>query len=283
MSPWGSQEDIMQVLLPSKTCETTTLGWCWVLSHGSCNGLKCNLQDWILFSFSYSKDNRSAKMPMALSHLWWFEGEHFFHLLPWALSQPCHSKGSSWCSFTIEQLLQEKTWWGWARPGGAGTKWGAVVGWAGVKRVNEGEGLLSLSVALTRTYPSFSALISVSSGPIKARVSSFLLRTLRSIGYRGGAVNLKLCKPCQISVHTWFSNSALNLFSFQNPQSILITECFFVSPKRHTPFLALFEETFEKIFALIWHYRRIKPLNKTESQWNKKKELHPSILGWALG
>ena len=56
-----------------------------------------------------------------------------------------------------------------------------------------------LSVALSMAHPSFSSLLSLSSGPVKGRASSFLLHTLKSIGYRG-VLNLKLCKPCQISV-----------------------------------------------------------------------------------
>lgn len=79
-----------------------------------------------------------------------------------------------------------------------------------------------LSVALSVAHPSFSSLwFLYPLGLLRAEFSAFFC-TLKSIGY-SAVLNSKLCKPCQISVPNWFSNSSLNLFSFQNPQSILMT------------------------------------------------------------
>lgn len=118
-------------------------------------------------------------------------------------------------ALTVEQLLRDKVWRGWSWPGEVRKKWGVVTrrwdGWR--EREREGEGRLPLSVAPTVSDWSFSSLITLSAGPIQDRVSSFLLWALKSIGYWGEVLNLKLCQPCQISVHNWFSNSALNLFS----------------------------------------------------------------------
>ena len=52
----------------------------------------------------------------------------------WLLSQAVGSKGSSWCSFTTQQLLQGVVCWGRVQPGEVEQKWGAVVQWDGARR-----------------------------------------------------------------------------------------------------------------------------------------------------
>lgn len=168
----------------------------------------------MLFSFSYNKDNHSAKVPMALTHLWWFEGnlssstlrlDHPWSLIPGHSPRPPSSCHSPWAAKAAQMFFHLST----VAPGrvvgksqvrgsGNGMRSNERMGWT--KERAGGRRPPLLCVALSRAHPSFSSLLSLSSGPVKGRASSFLLHTLKSIGYRG-VLNLKLCKPCQISVH----------------------------------------------------------------------------------
>ena len=136
---------------------------------------------------------------------------------PWSLteaiqllSQPLGSKGSSNALSPANSCSRRVVGKSWLR--GSGMKWGAVRGWAGPGRGQEGGDLLSslcCSAWLVWAFLCFLYPLDLSRA-----VSSFLLHTLKSIGYRG-VLNLKLCKPCQISVHSWFLIVLFVLSSFK--------------------------------------------------------------------
>lgn len=124
----------------------------WVMQRSQIQRLGLNV-----VSFSHNKDNHSAKVPMALTHLWWFEGnlssstlglDHPWSLIPGHSLRPpssCHSPEQQrqlGCSFTFQQLLQEE-WWGRVSSGEVGIKWGAMRGWDGPRRGQVGDDLLS--------------------------------------------------------------------------------------------------------------------------------------------
>lgn len=91
--------------LPSKArdhWENPTLDCCWVNYHGSRNGLKHSFEDWILFPFPYSKDNHSAKMPVAFTHPCRFEGNHSPFTTGLELNSPGHSQRPPGSSHSLQ-------------------------------------------------------------------------------------------------------------------------------------------------------------------------------------
>lgn len=193
----------------------------WVTQWSQMQHLGLN----IVFLF-YSKDDHSARYPWPLCIYGGLREISFYtsdlhH--PWSLtpgpptlvpheviqllSQPLGSKGSS---FTSQHRPRRVV--GESRSGEVGMKWGAVRGWAGRRRGQEGGDLLSslcCSAWLVWAFLCFLYPLGLSRA-----VSSLLLHTLKSIGYRG-VLNLKLCKPCQISVHSWFLIVLFILFPFK--------------------------------------------------------------------
>lgn len=113
------------------------------------------------------------------------------------------------CSFTSQQLLQEG---GGEKSGrGSGSEMRSVGGWAGPRRGQEGDLLSSLWCSAWLVWAFLCSLYPLR---LSRAVSSFLLHTLKSVGYRG-VLNLKLCEPCQISVHSWFLIVLFILFPFK--------------------------------------------------------------------
>ena len=163
-------------------------------------------------------------------HLWWFEESLFLHLGPssplvphpgppplvprWVPSSFCHSP---WAAKAAQVLFHQPTaapggWWGKVGVRGVGMKWGAVRGWAGPRRGQEGGDLLS--VLCCSAWLVWAFLCFLYPLRLSRAVSSFLLHTLKSVGYRG-VLNLKLCKHCQISVHSLFLILLFILFPFE--------------------------------------------------------------------
>lgn len=118
----------------------------------------------------------------------------------WLLSQAVGSKGSSWCSFTTQQLLQGVVCWGRVQPGEVEQNEEQLYNEMEQGEERRGEGL-PLSVA----YPSFSF--------------SFLYPFLPSVKGRGCSCVLHKVLATEKKDWTW---SSVNLAKFQSIADFLI-------------------------------------------------------------
>ena len=126
------------------------------------------------------------------------------------LSQPLGSKGGSSALSPANSCSRRVVGKSWGRGSGNEMRSRERVSWAqeraGGRRPPLRSVLLSMAVwaFLCFLYPL----------RLSRAVSSFLLHTLKSVGYRG-VLNLKLCKHCQISVHSLFLILLFILFPFE--------------------------------------------------------------------